>query len=340
MLAEDHSICDVVHWSYGIEKACMLKIEYNERLFHISLSPDARLANTVQGLLLQKFDNAQRSGDDDEEEEVMEEIADVVCLAGLPHFSELAPPKPQRPLLADLYSFLHPESFYFQLVTINGRAQIVRQDNPGLNTQLFFSINIGTSALPTFAMRDIQVLKKLRGSYITKVLVEGQERCCKISNNMTQAAVQREFDCLSQVMAAANIKSPFRVPKLVGLIHAPGDHHNGQVVGIIEEFIDSAPGYSTLQRTGRQNVSESQKRKWAEQVRRTVEDLHQIGVVWGDGKTDNVLLDVNEDAWLIDFGGGWTQNWVDENLAGTVEGDMQAVQKIERFLAVGGLQIG
>jgi hypothetical protein len=62
--------------------------------------------------------------------------------------------------------------------------------------------------------------------------------------------------------------------------------------------------------------------------------LHRIEVVWGDGKADNVLIDANKDAWLIDFGGGWTQDWVDESLAGTFEGDTQAVEKIEEFLGV------
>lgn len=336
MLAEEPSTCAVVEWMYGVESECKLKIEYNQKCFHITLSPNAPPANTIEGLLLQKLDNAQRAGDVDEDE-VMDEIADVVCEAGLPQFEQLAPPNPTdrtkaRTGLTDLYSFLHPETFYFQLVTIEGRAQIVRQHKPGREAQLF-PLETATSALPTFAMRDIQVLQTLRGTRITKVLVKGQERCCKISSNITQSAVQREFDCLNQVMAA-NVGSLIRVPKLVGLVHAPYNCHNGQVVGIIEEYIHSPPGYSTLRRIDGQNVAESQKAKWAEQVRQTVEALHRIEVVWGDGKADNVLVDANEDAWLIDFGGGWAQGWVDEKLAGTFEGDTQAVEEIEGFLGV------
>lgn len=36
--------------------------------------------------------------------------------------------------------------------------------------------------------------------------------------------------------------------------------------------------------------------EWASQVRETVKVLHEIGGIWGDGKTDNVLVDVIDDA--------------------------------------------
>lgn len=38
--------------------------------------------------------------------------------------------------------------------------------------------------------------------------------------------------------------------------------------------------------------------------RETIEKLHKVGVVWGDAKADNILIDKNDDAWEIDFGGG------------------------------------
>ena len=76
------------------------------------------------------------------------------------------------------------------------------------------------------------------------------------------------------------------------------------------------------------------KKRWATQVQQSVEFLHQIGVVWGDGKADNVLVDTENNAWLIDFGGGWTRGWVDESLAGTYDGDKQAIDRIHAFLGL------
>lgn len=90
--------------------------------------------------------------------------------------------------------------------------------------------------------------------------------------------------------------------------------------------------YSAVRRHRNGVCSAETRQKWASQIRDTVEQMHQIGVVWGDGKASNVIIDEEENAWLIDFGGGWTDGWVDEELADSVEGDNQAVSRIMNFL--------
>jgi hypothetical protein len=50
--------------------------------------------------------------------------------------------------------------------------------------------------------------------------------------------------------------------------------------------------------------------------------------VWGDAKVANILVDVNMDGSIIDFGGGFTQGSVQREDAGTVEGDSQGLAKI------------
>ncbi|KAJ3456896.1 hypothetical protein MRS44_016919 [Fusarium solani] len=52
------------------------------------------------------------------------------------------------------------------------------------------------------------------------------------------------------------------------------------------------------------------------------------GIIWGDAKADNVLIDKNDDAWIIDFGGNYTPGWVDEDKSGTLEGDKQGLASI------------
>lgn len=90
-----------------------------------------------------------------------------------------------------------------------------------------------------------------------------------------------------------------------------------------------------LARINVETISKATREKWAGQIRETVDRLHEFGVVWGDGKAGNVFIDDQDNAWLIDFGGGWTEGWVDEEVADTVEGDEQAVNSIGKFLDVG-----
>ncbi|KAF1735114.1 hypothetical protein CRV24_004033 [Beauveria bassiana] len=57
--------------------------------------------------------------------------------------------------------------------------------------------------------------------------------------------------------------------------------------------------------------------------------------LWGDAKPDNVLIDGNQHAWIIDFGGGYSRGWVPKDLAGTANGDLVALAKIVDYVERG-----
>ncbi|EXJ82201.1 hypothetical protein A1O3_06014, partial [Capronia epimyces CBS 606.96] len=68
------------------------------------------------------------------------------------------------------------------------------------------------------------------------------------------------------------------------------------------------------------------------QIAQDLARLHQSGIVWGDVKPENVLIDKAAHAWLVDFGGSSTDGWVDKHLAETVEGDLQGLRRLGEFL--------
>lgn len=52
----------------------------------------------------------------------------------------------------------------------------------------------------------------------------------------------------------------------------------------------------------------------------------------GQAKADNLMVDKNDDLWIIDFGGSYTAGWVDPELMETVEGDDMGVDRIVNAL--------
>jgi hypothetical protein len=134
----------------------------------------------------------------------------------------------------------------------------------------------GDFSWPQYLARNIVVTQNLMGSgYIARMSINGQDMCCKIGTAMHEPAVQRELECLQKISTSQNTSS-LRIPKLMGLVV----DDDGNAIGFLEEFI---PHESTLGRVkgGISVVPAEQREKWAEQIRQTVKQLHELGIVWG-----------------------------------------------------------
>ncbi|KAJ4328600.1 hypothetical protein N0V84_000959 [Fusarium piperis] len=125
----------------------------------------------------------------------------------------------------------------------------------------------------------------------------------------------------------AQLESTTRVSHLHGLVR----DKEGAILGLLLTYIDC--GNLTLSCAVKPETPTALREKWGAQLRDMVTQLHNAGIVWGDAKPDNVLIDGNQDAWLVDFGGGYTEGWVPKTLAGTVEGDLVALEKMIEFIS-------
>ncbi|KAM0321440.1 hypothetical protein ACHAQA_010116 [Verticillium albo-atrum] len=272
------------------------------------------------------------------------EILDAIVDAGRPIFDQIAPPPaPGATVSTDLHTLLFPDEFAFCFRILDGNTELIRSDSNATHEEASldpfgrpFQLNVDQDLnLPKFSTKDIRVLENiLYNDYIARVAVEGKEMCSKAGDNKGPEAAQRELECLLKITASP-YATTIRVPKLLGLIEVLDDK---RVVGFVEDFIPVSAIWELSTLGNIEAVSEiakDRRKKWALQVQETVHLLHQIGVVWGDGKASNVLIHRDtDDAWIIDFGGGWTDGWVTPDLSGTVEGDEIAVQKIFEFLQV------
>ena len=114
----------------------------------------------------------------------------------------------------------------------------------------------------------------------------------------------REVDILVH-MKNTNVSKELRISTIIGLVQWEYEPSNG---GVLIEYM------------------------WMQQIRQTVKQLHDIDVIWGDVKPDNVLIKTESQALVIDFGGGYSPRWVDMELEGTKEGDLQGLMCLEEFL--------
>jgi serine/threonine protein kinase len=55
-------------------------------------------------------------------------------------------------------------------------------------------------------------------------------------------------------------------------------------------------------------------------------------LIWGDAKPGNILINIDGNAILVDFGGGYTDGWVDEKVSNTVKGDLQGIRRIIKYI--------
>jgi hypothetical protein len=328
-------------WTYSVvqvDSGCgdgvTVTIICNGKRFIVSLLPgDSQDGDSVEGNLIERYEAACDDGDADEEEAVQQEIESLIYKVGKSTFARLAPPiiRDTQSVL-DLHSLLYTETILLRVATINNQVEISEQKDAQFEEDFSSQVHFDDIVLPKYSSKEIRVLETIQGQgEITRVLVNGQEMCCKSGEPFNWEAIQREYNCLWKI-AQSQHSSSIRTPKLTGLVISAD---NGQIVGILEEYIPTNQDLHTLCDVDVAVVSSLRRQKWASQIYEMVDLLHNIGVVWGDSKPRNILIHKEtDDAWLIDFGGSWTDGWVDKELMETPAGDKQAVKRILKFLEI------
>ncbi|KAI1399905.1 hypothetical protein F4819DRAFT_395621 [Hypoxylon fuscum] len=279
--------------------------------------------------------------DDDKYEEIVDEVLGVILDVGKTIFAEVAPSNKAilQPPSQDLHTCLYPGTLTYCLKTADGKAAMVPIDpdeaytclevNFDCNTEGDFNTN---DCLPRYLAKQIFILETFvqgAGHVVSRALVNDKEMLCKArAKGLLDSDLEQELASLQKIRRAClQHHTSIRVPKILGYVkHSEA----GCMIGFLREWV---PG-SRLRDIDILNTPERRRQKWASQIYETVNQLHEIEVIWGDGKASNVIIDKEDNAWLIDFGGGFTEGWVEKELADTVEGDEQAVKKIMEFLKV------
>lgn len=315
----------------GINDPCSITLRCNNKRFIIRLSrPPADPQNSVEAKYLDKLDSALKSGNDEAVDKTVEEISGYLAILCQPFFHKLAPNRQNESHIESLETCYNPEQYHFQMVTHDGKAKLIMQDHHQQPQSLNRSIRLPNPPVdyPIFRPTDIGVLEKSKGTRILKVMLHGRPMCCKMIDEWAFQSIDRELLCLHRI-SIADPDPSLLVPKVCGLVGSKGN-----ILGFLMTFISPNPEAARMDLFDMDNVPLVRREKWANQIIGTVEQIHRIGVIWGDAKPENILVDESDNAWLVDFGGSWTAGWVAPEFAGTMHGDLQGLGKILEFLKV------
>ena len=150
----------------------------------------------------------------------------------------------------------------------------------------------------------------------------------KVADNNQLGPMKRELHVLNR-MKRLDLHKQMRVPVLEGLVAFDEDDTTPtgkkKIMGFLQTDI---PSPTPLTAMFDSSVPKKKRDYWAKEAERMKDILHQNKIVWGDAKADNFMVDENENLWIIDFGGSYTEGWVDPELNETEAGDDMGTTKI------------
>ncbi|KAL4904459.1 hypothetical protein BDW74DRAFT_154898 [Aspergillus multicolor] len=237
----------------------------------------------------------------------------------------------KHPMPDDFETFLPRAVTYFRLVPETGTLELCPEFEATLEPEytgepvdwgMIMKGWIGD--FPTWKLSDVKSFRVNTASkYIYEVEIDGMSEPLIYKFPKSSYHVMVEVAAL-RYCAEVNI----RAPRVVGLIGVDTEWGGLLITKIPTVFQLGQYGG----RRDHLKPSLSDRRRWYAQISDAVHALHRRGLIWGDAKPDNVVIDEKGDAVLLDFEGGWTRDWIDDELEGTKEGDLQALKRIRTFL--------
>lgn len=194
------------------------------------------------------------------------------------------------------------------------------------------STHVDYLTFPVYHPNEIQVPINVNSTSLPaaphKVFIHGrpQPSSFKIVYGGDAGIILKELLAYSKIHTAPFYAS-IRTSRLDGLVQ----DDDGHVLGLLLSYID-CHGTTLCCIDGCDPKYSEARQKWINQISHTLKYLHSHHIVWGDAKAANVLADINGDVYLIDFGGGYIESWVEKDLSNSIDGDLQALENIRQYL--------
>lgn len=148
----------------------------------------------------------------------------------------------------------------------------------------------------------------------------------KCVDNANIQPTKREINLLHR-LEKKGLHDKIRCPRLKGIVTQNGD--KASIVGFLQTLI---PSPIPLTEKFESSIEQGKRERWAKEAEQMKNILHEHGIIWGDAKGDNFVVDSSDELWIIDFGGSYTEGWVDPEIAETKKGDNMGVEKVVNAL--------
>ncbi|KAE8147274.1 hypothetical protein BDV25DRAFT_132229 [Aspergillus avenaceus] len=269
--------------------------------------------------------------DDDLADAAEEDLRHWAISPFLPFLDGIPPSLDRTPLT--LHEYRHPDTYRLLLCVENEKREprfdyrVPGQLRPeGVDVGDF----IFCSGWGIYSPEDIEIKTPSRDKGLASVpsrVCVGDTVCFfKPVEYTDKRATLREMTIYKK-LETGGISSRVRVPRLIGLVL----HENGDlVIGLLLTLVEC--NYKSLECVVRPETPSALRMKWDAQVTDAVSCLHEAGIIWGDVKAANALIDDCGDAWVVDFGGGYTRGWVSKENMETVKGDLEGLSRIKEFV--------
>lgn len=325
--------------SYGRDDDCTVRMISGNRVFEVLLSADGPDGSVEREYIRRIwYENEVHS------DATFNELYDLVVRLARPYIFQNYVEQENETIDVEytLHDVLNPPTTKLQLLTNDGEPKLIllHDSMAAVKANHLPFVHIKeVPEMPIYESSQIKVLgtalkKKMVEHYpldsllrdsALKVMIGQSIQCAKVSRSFSYSwSLRREINCLHRVKSA----KVSRTPTIHGVIVA--EENPCAVIGFVTNFIPSITFIDG------QAWEHHEVDRWADEIEDTVQQLHDIGIIWGDVKADNLLFHQDSNGsrlkpYIIDFGGSRTEGWVDKDLVETKEGDLQGLQRIRTY---------
>jgi hypothetical protein len=273
----------------------------------------------------------EESDEDQDSGSAAVELRNWILSAFADETSQCAPPN-RDPLDSTLYEWYHGPTYFYSLQIKAGKLKpelLETTDDldariENLIPRLKMPKYIQSIDLPWINANDLTVQSEVNlpepahpgkvtdkdgNIYFFKPVVPDQPGVAKREITILQKLTQLNLD--------------IKVPHLLGFVAF--NNSKTEIMGILLSHIDSPKPLTKLLKS---SVPRAKRAEWSTKSERYVKTLHKNDIIWGDAKADNFMVDKDDEIWIIDFGGSYTEGWVDPEISETKEGDDMGLQKV------------